>query len=314
MLKGLLGKENGFSSTEKGLVKKVEKAQAANGKPYYKVTVCDRDTDLPANVFDKDDILELVGKVVELRISIRNGFTNFDDIRELPGEDPANYKRRAPISPDGGVAFLYRNITLIKDDALRCITEYLLKENEEKFKTYAAGKSMHHDCLQGLLYHVSRMLVMAMNACNVYTGLDKDLMISGTILHDIGKVQELETDEWGDTTYTVDGNLFGHLLIGTEMVEKACRALGIDPGAEKVRLLRHMIASHHGKLEYGAVRPPATPEAFILRQIHDMDAKMWMYETSLGQLEPGQTTEKTVFGLGARVYKAEKEEGYVKAD
>ena len=130
--------------------------------------------------------------------------------------------------------------------------------------------------------------------------VDRELLLAGTALHDIGKLSELETDNLGVADYSVDGNLFGHSLIGCEMVTKAASKNIYDE--EKVRLLKHMIASHHGTLEFGAITKPSIPEAMLLHEIDMIDAQMYQYEQTLEKLEPGEMSDR-IFGLGGFVYK-----------
>jgi 3'-5' exoribonuclease len=128
-------------------------------------------------------------------------------------------------------------------------------------------------------------------------------MIAGASLHDIGKLRELDVDPYGVTTYTVEGNLFGHLFIGPMMVDEACRELGIDPTKEKVMLLKHMIASHHKKQDQGAVRPPATAEAYTLAVLDDLDSALYKYNDEFKKLEPGTMTTQLNRDFGTAVYK-----------
>ncbi|WP_368272884.1 HD domain-containing protein, partial [Fusicatenibacter saccharivorans] len=124
---------------------------------------------------------------------------------------------------------------------------------------------------------------------------------SAVILHDIGKLQELDTDATGVAEYTVDGNLFGHTLLAIEMIDRKNFENPTYP-AEKIRLLKHCIAAHHGQLEYGAITMPAVREAMLLHEIDVIDASMYQYEQAEKTLNPGEMSDR-IFGLGVKVYK-----------
>jgi 3'-5' exoribonuclease len=124
----------------------------------------------------------------------------------------------------------------------------------------------------------------------------------GAALHDIGKLIELDTDNIGAADYSLAGNLFGHLYLGIQMVEQVASTGRYD--RNEVVQIEHMIASHHGKQEFGAIQTPHTLEAQVLNFIDDMDAKIYVFENELSQLESGElaTTGKTML-QNARVWK-----------
>ncbi|HTZ89136.1 MAG TPA: HD domain-containing protein, partial [Alloacidobacterium sp.] len=133
-----------------------------------------------------------------------------------------------------------------------------------------AAKSMHHAWLGGLLEHVVSLLGICDLAAKHY-GVHRDLLLTGVVLHDIGKLQELR---WGTSfDYTVEGQLLGHITIGVGMIEEKMSALpGFPP--ELRTLVLHLILSHHGRYEFGSPKLPMIPEALLLHYLDDMDAKM----------------------------------------
>ena len=176
------------------------------------------------------------------------------------------------------------------------------EDNREKLLTWAAGKSVHHNIRGGLLYHMYTMLQSASQLYKVYKNilpLDRDLLFAGVILHDIGKVRELSCSSIMSIDYTPDGNLLGHLFIGAEMVGECAKKLGLPE--EKTLLLQHMLLSHHGKREMGAVTLPAIPEASILPHVDCMDAEMYMFRSAREETKPGEMSDK-IFALDCRVY------------
>lgn len=146
-----------------------------------------------------------------------------------------------------------------------------------------------------------RMTQSAEKLCLVYDDINKDLLLAGTILHDIGKLEELDVTPLGESDFSLKGRLFGHLYLGMQMV----RDTATNKDSEIVMQLLHMIASHHGKIEYGAISLPATREAEILHELDMLDSRLYQYEDEYKKIEAGETSDK-VFGLGCSVYKPAK--------
>lgn len=139
------------------------------------------------------------------------------------------------------------------------------------YREAPAARQLHHAWLGGLLEHVISLLNLADRVAAHYPLLDRDLLLTGVILHDIGKTRELS---WGvGFDYTIEGTLLGHIQMGIDIVEKAIASLPEFP--ERLRtLVLHMILSHHGKLEFGSPKLPMIPEAIVLNFVDDLDAKM----------------------------------------
>jgi 3'-5' exoribonuclease len=141
----------------------------------------------------------------------------------------------------------------------------------EAFIEAPAAKQLHHAFLGGLLEHVVSLLGLAEKVVPHYPILMRDLVLTGIILHDIGKIHELAWSTGFE--YTLEGQLLGHIQIGSAMIEKTIDALPDFPPRLKTLVL-HMILSHHGKLEFGSPKLPMIPEALMLNFLDDMDAKM----------------------------------------
>ena len=141
----------------------------------------------------------------------------------------------------------------------------------EAYREAPAAKQLHHAWLGGLLEHVVSLLTLADRVVPHYPILDRDLVLTGVILHDIGKVRELSWDIGFE--YTVEGSLLGHIQIGSALAEKTMDSLPNFPPKLKILVL-HMILSHHGKLEFGSPKLPMIPEALVLNFLDDLDAKM----------------------------------------
>ncbi len=139
------------------------------------------------------------------------------------------------------------------------------------FHAAPAARQLHHAWLGGLLEHVVSLLGLADGVAAHYTTLDRDLLVTGVILHDIGKIRELEWNSGFD--YTIEGVLLGHIQMGVDLVEKTIAGLPDFPARLRTLVL-HMILSHHGKLEFGSPKLPMIPEALALNFLDDLDAKM----------------------------------------
>jgi 3'-5' exoribonuclease len=143
------------------------------------------------------------------------------------------------------------------------------------FRTAPAAKRLHHAWLGGLLEHVLTLVRVCRATAPFYPEVDPDLLVTGAILHDIGKVRELS---WKSSfSYTLEGQLIGHISIAQGLLHEkiaVLNAAGGDPFPEKLRLLiEHMILAHHGKLEFGSPKLPMTPEAMLLSALDDLEAK-----------------------------------------
>jgi 3'-5' exoribonuclease len=139
------------------------------------------------------------------------------------------------------------------------------------FREAPAAKQLHHAWLGGLLEHVVSLLGLADKVAAHYPILHRDLLLTGVILHDIGKVRELSWEVGFE--YTLEGTLLGHIQIGSALAERTMDALPDFPSKIKTLVL-HMILSHHGKLEFGSPKLPMIPEALALSFVDDFDAKM----------------------------------------
>ena len=158
------------------------------------------------------------------------------------------------------------------------------EEFVERFKRVPAGVSMHHACLGGLLEHTVGMTELALVVAERYPMLNRDLLVAGTILHDVGKTVELDFER--GFRYTDRGGLIGHIAIGAGMVEQ--RAAAIDGFPESLRdQVRHLVLSHHGAHEFGAPILPATAEAIALHYLDNLDAKLFAFEAAmLADMDP----------------------------
>ena len=182
------------------------------------------------------------------------------------------------------------------------LAENILLANKEKLLKWSAAESIHHNMYGGLLYHTYRMAHQAIMFVDIYPSLNKELLVAATILHDIGKLYELNSDELGVSEYTINGQLFGHVYIGMRMIEDENQKGYYDQ--EMIKCLMHCISCHHGKLEWGAITLPHIEEAAVLHYIDMIDSRVQQYEMTYEDMEPGTVSNSKIFGLdGVKVYK-----------
>ncbi len=315
-----------FNTTELGstynftvLVTEMTERVSKTDKPFVNLVFSDGTDKISANYFDKTiQALQAsgvdTGKVVDLTFNVKlyNDKKNYTVTNVVPCADPSAKVEMFVQSPPYDIDVMYKKIIeVIKkstgreysydtfdvpsdDFSIAALTIRILNRNRGAFCKSSAAHSIHHDIRGGLIYHTFRMVYMASYVHKIYVKTNLEILICGTALHDIGKLTELNTDEFGSADYSVDGRLFGHAVIGMNMVDEEAKNGPYDP--EQVRQIKHMIASHHGSLEYGAITTPATPEAFLLHEIDMIDSRMYIFEKETDKIEPGQMTER-VFAL-----------------
>ena len=188
-------------------------------------------------------------------------------------------------SVDGMYEELTAYIRQISNKYLRQVLEFYYIKDEafiKKFKAHSAAKTVHHGFSGGLLEHTLSVTRMCDYFAASYSILNRDLLLSSAILHDIGKVKELS--DFPDNDYTDEGQLIGHIVIGVEMINDAIRSIPEFP--EKLaHELKHCIVAHHGELEYGSPKKPALAEAVALNMADSTDAKL----QTLTELFKGKT-------------------------
>ena len=199
---------------------------------------------------------------------------SYKEVNELPltlmDETLRNFYKASPVSLEDSEREINRYISLIGNEKIKKITEFLIFNYHDKFYTYPAASKMHHAYVGGLAYHSIGMLHMADGFIENYPYLDKDYIYAGIMLHDIGKAIELTGCV--DTAYSLEGQLLGHLVIGAMEIEKAAEKLGYV-GDKDVLYLEHMLVSHHGLPQFGAAKKPMTAEALCLWHIDTIDSK-----------------------------------------
>lgn len=303
-------KTNGGTVTEPLAVLSVTEREGVKG-PYVSAQYSDGETSFSANMFDttvsdfKKLGIEAGTTVLATVTSSGNNFLNIKSIEPKSSPELSEaLAKKAPV--DAESAFNEICDIIKRNDCVCGMTEIalgVLNANKADFMNSSAACDYHHNELHGLIYHTLRMVRNAEKTTEVYPKLCKELLVCGAALHDIGKIRSLKTNDLGGAEMTPDGILREHSLIGIMMIHDFVRTNdSIIVTDDAVMALEHLIASHHGKLEYGAIQIPALPEATVLNCLDLMDSRIEMFETSLNGMETGQLSSYNK-GLGTKVYR-----------
>ncbi len=286
------------------LIKSVEVKATKTGNNYLDLRLTDKDNDIRAKKWgyngDKPPFEELTLQRIIGTTSDYNGQVQLNVTQILPVDtsmlDLADYVPCTPLDCDEALLEIYNVICMFENDELERLTETALNHVEKEFLYYPAALSMHDACVGGLCHHTYCMMQTALAICEVYPFINRDLLLTGVILHDLAKIDEIDACELGPkSTYTVNGNLLGHLVMGAINIDKLCDKLAIS---DEVRAsVLHMLISHHGKLEYGSAKQPCFLEAMVLNMIDDLDAKIYEFCEAVKDVEPGSFGAKN-FALG----------------
>lgn len=278
------------------LVESTQKRYTPNKSAYYGITLSDGDTSIDARVWDvnlveKNEVT--VGCVFHFQAHINeyNGKAQFvvTSIKKIETDEinVSDFYRSAPLSEDELRNNIKGYIRKIHNSVLKNLVVGLIAKVPEDYFVFPAAMSMHHNYFNGLAYHTYTMLRLAEKMIEVYPGMNEDLLYAGVLLHDIGKTKELTGPK--APLYTEDGNLLGHIVIGLQMVAKEAALQNVDD-TEECRALSHLIASHHGELEFGSPKEPGMMEAFALHFIDLIDSKMAPISAEVLRTEKGHST------------------------
>ena len=272
------------------LIKSVDKKTSSKGDYYLDITLSDSDGEINAKLwryseelygeYNANDIVKIRGTISEyngadqLRIERIRRATEADNI------NPADFVKSADFSGEDMYNELLNLAENFTDNELKLIVTEILKDNKLKLLYWPAAFKLHHAIRGGLLYHSLSIVRLAENVCKVYSFVDRELLLSGAILHDIAKLSEFEVADTGIATgYSTEGNLLGHLAMGAMVIEKYAKKLNISQKTSM--LLQHMILSHHGEPEFGAAVRPMFIEAELLSELDLMDARIYAMREAL---------------------------------
>lgn len=271
------------------LVKEKNVNLGKNGRPFMSLVLGDATGSIDGRLWDRVDELSRefeAGDVIRVKGQVQIFQSRKQLIvHRLEKQDPSTVKVEdfLPTSgknPEDLFAQLLVIVRTMKNEQLRQLTLDVIEDPEIKplFMAAPAAKTIHHAWRGGLLEHVLSICKILDHLASHYGNLNRDLLLFGGIFHDIGKVWELSYET--TLSYTDKGRLLGHMLLACELVEKkASRILGFNE--ELKDLCKHMILSHHGKLEYGSPKRPKFLEAVLVAMVDDLDSKMNTIQTFL---------------------------------
>lgn len=265
------------------LCKGKRSSETRNGKPYDNLILQDKTGTLDGKVWDPNssgiadydemDFIEVFGEVINYNNNLQ---LNIKQLRKAYEEEyvASDYMPTTEKNVDTMYEQLLGYIKKVDNTYLRQALEFYFVKNEEFikcFKAHSAAKSVHHGFSGGLLEHTLSIVRMCEYYVSAYPILNKDLLYTAAIFHDIGKTKELSS--FPENDYTDDGQLLGHIVIGVEMISEAVRAIhGFPP--KLASELKHCVVAHHGELEYGSPKKPALAEAVALNFADATDAKL----------------------------------------
>ncbi|MBP9988206.1 MAG: HD domain-containing protein [Ruminococcus sp.] len=279
------------------LVKTMEVKKTAKGVPFLDLILTDSSGEIGAKLWDyKEDLHSAVQP--NTLIKVRGTISMFNDapqmrvdkVRAVTDADDVKVEDFVPSSEYSGEAMLNaikQVVDSFENEQLKKLVSTLLEKNKTQLVYFPAAFKLHHSIRGGLLYHTLSILRLAQRVAEIYPSVDRDLLFSGVILHDIAKLTEFEVSATGVVTgYSVEGTLIGHLVKGAMEIAQAGKELGIDE--ELLVLVEHMIISHHGEPEFGAAVRPMFLEAELLSELDLMDARVYEISQAIEQLEPGE--------------------------
>jgi 3'-5' exoribonuclease len=294
------------------LLRKKEMRQDRNGRDYLDLELSDAtgtvmakawsDSQAMSGEFAAKEYVAFKGAVRLYRDQLQ---LNLEQCRRAADEDRRygfDEDRLIPTTPEN-VDRLQERLQAIFPGAierpvLQLLVEEALTRHGAGLREHPAGKSIHHAYRGGLLEHVVSMAELTLKVCDHYPDLDRDLLLVGVLFHDLGKLRELGAMPAND--YTLGGQLVGHVVMGRDLLRECCAEIGEVPTNLQLHL-EHLVLSHQGRREYGSPVEPATPEAFVLHFIDDLDPKLNQLRCVRSSGEPQQFLKslgRTIFPGG----------------
>ncbi|MFH1196577.1 MAG: HD domain-containing protein [bacterium] len=271
------------------LLNRLEVKTARNNKPYLNLIVSDKSASLSAKMWDNFDdfilsakegnVIKILGLIDDyqgqMQIKIEKIRLALESDNVIPGDFLPSSNRDLNEMTDE----LETRIKKILNPSLKKLIQSILSDERfEKYIRVPAGKSWHHAYLHGLLEHTLEIIRICDLMCDIHENLNRDLLISGAILHDLGKTEELTIEPSFD--YTDKGRLLGHIVIAANIIESETKKIKNFPEELKTQLL-HLVLSHQGKLEQASPVEPKTVEAIVLYHADELSAKTNAYKSAV---------------------------------
>jgi 3'-5' exoribonuclease len=307
----------GKDVTEFFVLRKQEIRDTVDGKRFLKLELGDRTGRIDGVVWDNADQIydsAQTGDVVKIKASV----TTYKEMPQLKVEklrkakeeeiDLSDFLPASERDLDSLYDEFKEAVSSIQNSHLRSLLELLLKDSSvtEKLKVTPGGKLWHHAYVGGLLQHTLRVVGICEKAASMYELVDRDLLITGALVHDIGKISSYSARGFFD--YTDEGRLIGHIVSGNELIDRKIQMIEDFPSELALRL-KHLILSHQGELEFASPVVPMTLEAIILHYADDMDAKADAFSHIIKtQKSKGKRWSDWVNLINRYIYLGEEEE------
>lgn len=280
------------------LVKDVKNGTTSKGSPYLSLTLQDKTGTIDGKFWDvkeNEQALIQAGKILKFSFEVLlykdKLQLRMNHVEEI-SEDEYNLEDFVISSDHSEVerrSLTQSLIDSIQNDVYRKLAIGMLSYVGDKFFTFPAASKIHHGWKGGLSDHSLSMAILADELCKHYPQLDRDLLVSAALIHDVGKTAELSGPV--TTEYTLEGKLEGHISLANAWLSEVSEKLGVQEREETV-LMHHMILSHHGKMEYGSPVAPMIIEAEALYLIDNMDARLTSLKMALDAIKPGTWTSR----------------------
>lgn len=284
------GRVDGFC-----LVKSVETKTSSKGDTYLDFTLGDSTGEINGKLwrynaaehgeYKANDLVKIRGtisqyngadqlRIERIRLTIESDNVHIED-----------FVRTSGYSSEQMYDCLLNIANSFADNNLKLLVSTILADNRENLLYWPAAFKLHHALRGGLLMHTLSIVRLCEGVCEVYPFIDRELLLSGAILHDISKLQEFDVNEAGVADgYTIEGNLLGHIAMGATTIDKYAEKLGVDRRVSV--LLQHMILSHHGEPEFGAAVRPMFIEAEVLSELDLMDSRIYEMREAVSSASP----------------------------
>ena len=266
------------------LTKSLKKTK--DGKDYISVELTDKTGKIDAKIwdraaefndkFDQGDAVAVKGQIVsynempQIKIDLIRQAS--EEIDKPHGFDLADLIPTTSKDIDQMWSDVQQTIESIGEEPLKSLARSVYQKNEIQLKRHPGSMVLHHAYLGGLLEHIQSMCNLAVHVCENYPELNRDLVLTGVLLHDIGKLSELKFTTVG--SYSDEGYLLGHIVIGRDMLREAAAQIANFPERQLLKL-EHILLSHHGKLEWQSPREPLFPEALAVYYIDEIDTRLF---------------------------------------
>lgn len=289
------------------LITSMTRGVTNSGAPYMSLLLGDCSKTIDAKLWDVKPEVEKtleVGKVFKFKMEINN-YRNALQAK-IVGVEPidqatlnmSDFVVSSPISKDDLRNEISSALNSIKNENIAKIVTGMLNYYASDVYEYPAASKIHHNFVGGLATHTCGMIKLAESLCAIYPVINRDYLIAGVILHDLGKIEEFTSPLV--TEYSVEGKLLGHISIVDARLLEVGKSLNLEDTKELL-LLRHMVLAHHGEYEFGSPVRPETIEAEMLSYIDNIDAKINILDKAMSEIKVGEFTQK-IFAMDNRVF------------